>query len=171
MTDGFQPWLWRHRLFRPAVLLLALLVFLLAGAGTEAQRSEPAKALSKKLMCLCGCNQILGECNHIGCTVSTEMLNKLDERVARNEPADLILQSFVQEYGLQVLAEPPTTGVSRWAWLMPPLAWLAGVGILIAVLWRWRAVRAAPSARGPALSSEALARARQQAAQETETDF
>ncbi len=170
MTDVFQPRALLRKLSRPAVLL-GVLVFLLAVATAEAQRSEQAKALSKKMMCLCGCNQILGECNHIGCTVSTEMLNKLDARVARNEPADLILQSFVQEYGLRVLAEPPTTGVSRWAWLMPPLAWLTGVGILIVVLWRWRAARAAPLARGPAIAPEALARARQQAARETEADF
>lgn len=169
VTDIFLSRVLFRRLFRPAALLGALL--LLGGVTVEAQRSETAKALSKKMMCLCGCNQILGECNHIGCTVSTEMLNKLDERVARNEPADLILQSFVQEYGLRVLAEPPTTGVTRWAWLMPPLAWLAGIGVLVVVLWRWRAARAAPAASRPAVSPEMLARARQQAAQETETDF
>jgi cytochrome c-type biogenesis protein CcmH len=145
---------------------------LLMASASMAQRSEEAKALSKRLMCLCGCNQILGECNHIGCTVSAEMLRKLDERVARNEPGDLILQSFVQEYGVQVLAEPMSSGFSRWAWLMPPLAALAGISLVVVVLWRWRSDRQSPEqpVAQPRLSAEILARARRQADRDTEDE-
>ncbi len=145
----------------------------LTASPGQAQRSEEAKALSKRLMCLCGCNQILGECNHVGCTVSADMLRKLDQRVARNDPADLILQSFVQEYGAQVFAEPMASGFSRWAWLMPPLATLAGISLVVVVLWRWRTgrqPRGQPVAE-TGVTTDVLARARRQADQDTEEDF
>lgn len=164
----------RRRVVRRGLLYTALFAtaLLMVPAGM-AQRSEEAKTLSKRLMCLCGCNQILGECNHIGCTVSAEMLRKLDERVARNEPSDLILQSFVQEYGVQVLAEPMSSGFSRWAWLMPPLAALAGISLVVVVLWRWRSggQPQAQAAAQPRVSAELLARARRQADQETEDEL
>jgi len=120
------------------------------------------RALSKRMMCLCGCNQILGECNHVGCTVSTEMLKKLEARVAGNESDDLILQAFVQEYGPKVLAQPPASGFTLLAWLMPILALIGGSFVVRAFLLRWRH-QSAPAAGGPAVSAELLARAAEEA--------
>jgi len=150
---------------------LGVLVALLAPVAVRAQaQDELVRSLSKRMMCLCGCNQVLGECNHIGCTVSDEMMRKLRQRVARAEPADLILQSFVQEYGQKVLAEPPSSGFNRLAWVMPPLAVLLGLGLLMVMVRRWRAQSAQPLPARPRVSSELLARARRQAALETEDE-
>jgi cytochrome c-type biogenesis protein CcmH len=132
----------------------------------KAQQTERAKALGKRLMCMCGCNQILTACNHVGCTTSAEMLKKLDQVVARNEPDDLTLQSFVQEYGQQVLAEPPAKGFNRLAWFIPGFAFAVGLAIVLVVISHWR--RAAPAPARPEVSAELLARARRQADQETE---
>jgi cytochrome c-type biogenesis protein CcmH len=102
--------------------LLAPLLFaavLLLAPASQAQQTERAKELGKKLMCVCGCNQILTACNHVGCTYSHTMLKELDRAVARNESDELILQGFVQEYGPTVLAEPPAKGFDWAAWIVP----------------------------------------------------
>lgn len=153
------------------VALAALLLALFSPGSVYAQRSEEAKALSKRLMCVCGCNQILGECNHVGCTVSTEMLRKLDDRVARGEPADLILQSFVQEYGQHVLAEPMAVGFNRLVYILAWVVPLAGFVLVTLVVRRWRAARPAAAPARPRLPPELLERARQRAAVETEEDY
>lgn len=153
-------------------LLAAALLLSLAPAGAVyAQRSEAAKALSKRLMCMCGCNQILGECNHIGCTVSTEMLRKLDERVARGESPDLIRQSFVQEYGQAVLAEPMAEGFNRLVYILAWVVPLAGLVLVTLVVRRWRAARPAPAPAGPRVPRELLEAARRRAAADTEEDY
>jgi len=136
-----------------------------------AQQTERAKSLGKRLICMCGiCNQILTACNHVGCSVSTAMLKKLDQVVARNEPDNLTLQSFVQEYGEQVLAEPPAKGFNRVAWFIPGAAFGIGLVIVFIVIshWRHRAPLAPAGPTAANTSPELLARARRQADRETE---
>lgn len=120
------------------VALLAFGLFPFVWLPVQAQQTERAKSLGKRLICMCGCNQILTACNHVGCTTSTTMLKKLDQVVARNEPDDLTLQSFVQEYGVRVLAEPPAKGFSRLAWWIPGFALAIGLIIVLVVISRWR---------------------------------
>jgi cytochrome c-type biogenesis protein CcmH len=142
-------------------LVLALLVLPLAGQ----QRSERAKLIGKRLMCLCGCNQVLIECNHVGCSMSDGMIRQLEQRITRNEPDDLILQSFVQEYGERVLAQPPAKGFGLAAWVMPGLVTVFGVMVVLVVLSRWRRSAAQPAA---AVSPELLERARRELDEEGE---
>ena len=136
-------------------LLLLTLAF-----PVRAQQTERAKALGKRMLCVCGCGQILTECNHVGCTYSGQMLKELDERVARNEPDDLTLQAFVQEYGIGVMAQPASHGFGLTAWVMPFAVLLIGAWLAWAVIkrWRHRAV-VAPAAK---VSPELLARARRE---------
>ena len=46
------------------VALLSIAVIALMGAGDESARFND---LGHRMMCVCGCNQILLECNHVGC--------------------------------------------------------------------------------------------------------
>src|SRR5690348_15078381 len=89
---------------------LACLTAMLA-VPTAAQ-TERAKQIGGKFMCMCNCNQVLTQCNHVGCTVSTSMLKELDQRVTRGDSEAAITQGFVQEFGTQVYAEPPKSGIS-----------------------------------------------------------
>ena len=150
-------------------LLLFLILGLLVAPPASAQRTGRAKTLGKRLMCMCGCNQVLTECNHVGCSKSTAMLAKLDQLVARNESDDLTLQAFVQEYGALALAEPPARGFNLLAWLMPALALLMGLVLVRAVLLRWRhAPATAAAGMSAGVSSDLLARARLESDEETE---
>lgn len=157
-----------HTCFRPiigaAVAVLFLISVLLGYSLTvRAQETERAKTLGQKLLCVCGCNQILTACNHVGCTYSHGMLKELDDRVARNEPDDLTIQAFVQEYGQTVLAAPPTTGFNRAAWIMPIVVPLIALYLFFELVRRWRQRAATATASGPAISPELLARAQREA--------
>ncbi len=147
-------------------LALAALLLLVLLPG-YAQETETAKKIGKRLMCMCGCNQVLTACNHVGCTVSSQMLKKLDQRVTRNEPEDLTIQSFVQEYGESVMAEPPAKGFNLTAWLIPGFSMAIGMLIVCLIIVHWRR-RKAVLPTGPPISKEQLERARQLADRETE---
>lgn len=155
----------KRRRWVPA-LALATVVLLAAGL-LYAQSSERAKRLGGTMLCMCSCGQILTACNHVGCTTSSTMLKQLDQRVPVNSSDDLLLQSFVQEYGQKVLALPPAQGFNLLAWIIPGFAFGLGLLIVLTVIRHWRRVELAP-AGGPGISPEALDRARQQADRETE---
>src|ERR1700753_2222573 len=130
-----------------------------------------------KFMCMCGCNQVLTQCNHVGCTVSTGMLKQVDDAVTRGDSDDLITQNFVQEFGTKVYAEPPKSGLSLVAWMLPSIYLVIGTVLVIFVISRWRskvhgdfAAAGAGSSAGGArgISAAELERARQRVARETE---
>jgi len=147
-----------NSLIHRALLLGVALLLLTTPLSAQLSNDVRVKALGKRLMCMCGCNQLLGECNHVGCTVSTAMLKKLEERVGRNESDDLILQGFVQEYGAKVLAQPPASGFTLLAWVMPFAALIGGFFIVRGVLLRWRH-EPVPESAAPTASPELRARA------------
>ncbi|MGA8100984.1 MAG: cytochrome c-type biogenesis protein CcmH [Candidatus Acidiferrales bacterium] len=148
----------RSRSIRVAAVFFLLLPSL-AGVA-RGQSSDRAKRVGGKLLCVCGCNQILTACNHVGCTYSHGMLQEVDDRVARNEPDDLTIQAFVQEYGATVLAEPENTGFNRAAWIMPVVLPLLGIALVWIVVRRWRERALLVPAAG--VSPEMLARARRE---------
>jgi len=116
-----------------ALLALSVLVFL--GAGNNEGRFNN---LGHKMMCTCGCGQILLECNHVGCQSSDKMRNQLLAALDRGDNDDLILQGFVQEYGPTVVAAPSTTGFNRVAWVMPALALIFGMAFVVFVVRAWK---------------------------------
>jgi cytochrome c-type biogenesis protein CcmH/NrfF len=116
--------------------LIVLALFTLLGVGDENARFRD---LGHHLMCVCSCNQILLECNHVGCQYSDRMRNELAAAIDRGENDDLTLQSFIQKYGTTVVAAPSTKGFGRVAWIMPFAALLAGMGALVWIVRSWRA--------------------------------
>jgi cytochrome c-type biogenesis protein CcmH len=149
------------------VAFASMLAVLLMAFVAHAQQTARAKELGQKLMCVCGCNQILTSCNHVGCQYSHKMLQELDQLVARGDSDDLILQAFVQEYGPTVLSEPPTKGFNWMAWIVPIVAPLIALFAVWEVVRRWRQRAALAPASGPAISPELLARAKH----ESDEDF
>lgn len=167
-------------------LIAAFLVFGLTAASsmvvalsTPAQ-DDRAHQIGKKVKCMCGgCNDTASTCFHVGgafsgpCGTAKGMLKKIDQQVARGESDDLIVQSFVQQYGQVVLIEPPHSGIGRLAWAMPVLYLLAGGILVVFVISRWRkrpahAVQVAGASSMPGVSPELLENARRRVAEETE---
>jgi cytochrome c-type biogenesis protein CcmH len=90
------------------------------------------------MMCVCGCSQILLECNHVGCKYSDNMRGELMAALDRGDSDDLALQAFVQKYGTTVIAAPTTTGFNRVAWIMPYLALVLGLTTVVLIVRTWR---------------------------------
>lgn len=137
----------------------------LLGADPSGARFEN---LGHKLMCRCGCSQILLECNHVGCSYSEKMRQELTAALQGPDSDDLILQRFVQEYGGVVLAAPTNTGFNRVAWITPFAALGAGIFAVVWVVRRWRA-GGPPQPPGPTAGRTAEVDAfRERARKETE---
>jgi cytochrome c-type biogenesis protein CcmH len=116
-------------------LLLCVAVFALLGAGDPATRFTE---IGHQMMCICGCNQILLECNHVGCPDSDGMRNELMASVSRGESDSLVEQAFVQKYGPTVLAAPTTKGFDRAAYIVPPVVLILGFGLIVLVIRSWK---------------------------------
>jgi cytochrome c-type biogenesis protein CcmH len=145
---------------------LSLAVFTLLGAGDPASRFTE---IGHQLMCICGCNQILLECNHVGCPDSDGMRNELMAAVTRGDSDSLVEQSFVQKYGPTVLAAPTTSGFDRTAWILPAVALFVGFGLVVVVVraWKNRPVPAPADGVRPVRGAE-LEQFRDQVRQETD---
>ncbi len=116
------------------IACLGLLVFSLGSADPAARFND----LGHKMICQCGCNQVLLECNHYGCPVSPQMRAELQAGLDRGDSDSLVLQSFVQKYGAVVLAAPIRGGFDNVAWIVPIVAFLLGtLGVALAIQ-RWR---------------------------------
>src|SRR5580658_1836209 len=174
-----------RKMRRPGLLIL-LVALCFAGALPflsafgDAQQLDHTHQLGMKVKCMCGgCNDSAGGCYHVGgafsgpCDTALGMLKKIDERIAQGNSDDLIVQSFVQEYGQAVLTEPPHSGFGRVAWWIPALALIGGFALVLSVISRWRKhISPEPALAGasnaPRISAEQLDRARAQAARDTE---
>ena len=174
-----------RKIQRPAALILPLLLCCggalpLLSAFGDAQPLDHAHQLGMKVKCMCGgCNDSAGGCYHVGgafsgpCDTALGMLKKIDERIAQGNSDDLIVQSFVQEYGQAVLTEPPHSGFGRVAWWIPAVALIGGFALVLSVISRWRnrpptGPALATAGNAPPVSSELLERARARAARDTE---
>jgi cytochrome c-type biogenesis protein CcmH len=152
------------------LVMFAVVPLLITPAGAQ-QLSERAKQVGGKFMCMCNCNQVLTGCNHVGCSTSSAMLKELNVSLSRGDSEDAITQMFVQEFGTKVYAEPPKSGFSLVAWVLPSVYLFVGTGVVILVILRWRKhvpQQIAPAGGGPGISPELLERARAQVSRETQ---
>jgi len=143
------------------ILLLCCAVVLLMGADTKDARFE---RLGGKIMCSCGCAQMLLKCNHVGCPNSDRMIRELhaltgtatgitgpgdSSRIATLKPIDddeQVLQWFRQTWGVTAVVEPATHGFELLAWVIPFAALAVGLLLVVVIvrLWRSRHPQAAP---------------------------
>jgi cytochrome c-type biogenesis protein CcmH len=116
-------------------------------------------------------------CSHPGgdfsgpCPTAKAMLQEIDQRGSKGESDDQIMQALVKEFGSTVYAEPPKSGFSLVAWVMPTAYLVLGGLVVIFVISRWLKKGASEvgtgSAPAKAISPELLERARKLAEQET----
>jgi cytochrome c-type biogenesis protein CcmH len=116
-------------------LVLSTAIFLLLGASDPTPRFNE---LGHQMMCICGCNQVLLECNHVGCPASDGMRNELMASLDRGDSDSLVEQGFVQKYGPTVLAAPTGRGFDRTAYIIPFVALFLGFGLILMVIRAWK---------------------------------
>lgn len=144
-------------------LLLAVAVCFWTAAGSDSARFNN---LSHRLMCTCGCAQLLGECNHVGCTESGRERNELSAAIASGATDQQILNSFAAKYGLTALAAPPTKGFDLVAWIAPFAVFGAALLGTILLVRHWSLGRA--EAKAEVMTPEMIA-LREKIRRETET--
>jgi cytochrome c-type biogenesis protein CcmH len=114
--------------------LLAAAVCFSLGATDAGSRFN---SLNHRLMCTCGCAEILGECNHVGCPNSSGELDELRSGIADGQSDKEILNSFVVKYGAIVLAAPTGEGFDLVAWIAPFAVFAAALLGTILLVRRW----------------------------------
>ena len=130
--------------------LLAVAICFSLGASTPTARLN---TLSHHLMCQCGCAQMLGECDHVGCPDRDKELSELSAAIDSGLGDQQILDAFAQKYGETVLAAPRTTGFDLVAWIAPFAVFAAALLGTILLIRRWGGLGGGPpaaTAGGPA---------------------
>ena len=120
---------------RLVVVIGALLLGLLSALPVRAQ--SPVEDISEELLCQCGCNTLLSECRHAVCGSRDEMTALISQKLAQGQSKSEIIQSFVDQYGEQVLAVPSKRGFNLVVWILPFGALMAGGGVIYTLLRTW----------------------------------
>jgi cytochrome c-type biogenesis protein CcmH/NrfF len=140
-----------------AVEALALAVAICVSIGATDAGSR-FNNLGHRLMCQCGCAQLLGECDHVGCPDRGEEMSMLTTEIAAGETDKQILDDFSGKYGLTVLAAPPAQGFNLVAWIAPFAVFAAALLGTILLIRRWgglgRDAQAAAAMPAPANAQE-----------------
>ena len=124
---------------RSRKLTVLLFSALLVSAAVAAASSKPTvKSLGDALICQCGCNQTVNECNHLECPVRSQMRAMMAKEIAAGKGETAILQDFVLKYGVKVLASPPTQGFNITVWILPGIGLLLGLGLVVFIVRHWR---------------------------------
>jgi cytochrome c-type biogenesis protein CcmH/NrfF len=146
------------------LLILPLMAVLLMGADNQEARY---KKLGGKIMCTCGCAEMLLQCDHVGCPNSERMTHELRANVQTMSNDEAVLDWFRSTWGVVAVVEPRTHGFELLAWILPVAG--LGLGLLLVVLvirnWKMRPARLATADLNLAPDLEAL---RDRARRETE---
>jgi cytochrome c-type biogenesis protein CcmH/NrfF len=133
---------------------LALVICLSMAASDPKGRMD---ALSHRLMCQCGCAQLLGECDHYGCPDRDKELAELSAAIGAGQTDQQIFDGFVAQYGAVVLAAPTTHGFDLVAWIAPFAVFAAALLGTILLVRRWSGVSGAKAPADRASAASGLA--------------
>ncbi len=117
-------------------LSIILLIVLLSFSPARAN-AQTVTDLSKQFICQCGCTLVLANCTHVECYSREEMTTLIEQKLAQGQSEEQIIQSFVAQYGEQVLASPPKRGFNLVAWVLPFAAILVGGGVIYVAVKKW----------------------------------
>jgi len=96
---------------------------------------DEVNAIAKQLYCPVCENIPLDVCGTQACEQWRELIR---EKLTQGWTEDEIKEYFVLQYGDRVLAEPPRRGLNWLVYIVPPVAFLAGVFVLYRGIQSWR---------------------------------
>ncbi len=125
------------RRFRQLTLVFVLLcsVGQMMAADDDKARFEK---VGDKMQCMCGCNQMLLKCNHVGCPVSPVMIRDLQASIKTKSDDEEVLDWFRKNYGVTTVILPASHGFELTAWVVPPVILTLAIGLLILIISTWR---------------------------------
>ena len=128
-------------------LLAALLLSVRpAAAQAPTPSDDEVNRIAHQLYCPVCENTPLDVCPTEACRQWRDLIR---QQLSEGWSEDRIKQYFVEQYGARVLAEPPRTGLNWLAYVLPPLAILAGAFLLLRAMRAWTKARPAETAPAP----------------------
>ena len=146
------------------LLILPLMAVLLMGADNQEARY---KKLGGKIMCTCGCAEMLLQCDHVGCPNSDRMTHELRANVQTMSNDEAVLDWFRNTWGVVAVVEPRTHGFELLAWILPVAGLGLGLLLVVLVIRNWK-MRPAPVATADLTLAPDLEALRDRARRETE---
>jgi cytochrome c-type biogenesis protein CcmH len=114
-----------------AILALALTIPGMPGAADVEQE---ARTLEAMLIAPCCFTQ---QVSIHRSEAAEEVRRDVRRRLAAGETREAILAAYVQQYGAQILAEPPADGFSALLYLLPPIGFALSAGLVFAFVRRF----------------------------------
>ncbi|RMF00372.1 MAG: cytochrome c-type biogenesis protein CcmH [Chloroflexi bacterium] len=132
--------------FLTAALALLFAAGLLSATSALAQTPEPdfdaINRVAQKMNCPTCAGINLADCRTQTCAQWREQIGDL---LATGMSEQEVLDYFVNQYGTQVLQEPPKSGFTLTLWVLPVAMILLGAAILFFTMRKWTASRTAPA--------------------------
>lgn len=133
----------RLEVSRISVLFVIVVLASLALTGAaQAQDATPTiptddqvNAIARQMYCPVCENTPLDVCPTQACAEWRELIR---DKLALGWSEAQIKEYFVEQFGARVLAEPPRSGLNWLVYIIPPVAFLAGVLILYRAFRTWR---------------------------------
>ena len=121
-------------------ILGILLVFLSLSTGMASAQSptpsdDQVNAIARQLFCPICENIPLDVCPTQACHDWRELIRQM---LAAGKSEAEIKQYFVDHYGARVLSEPPAAGLNWLVYVVPPVAFCAGIFLLFMAFRTWR---------------------------------
>ena len=135
------------------LLLATLLVIPASAQGTNPPTDDEVNAVAKQLYCPVCENTPLDVCPTQACAQWRDLIRLM---LSQGKSEEEIKQYFVDNYGARVLNEPPRTGLNWLAYIVPPVAILAGGFFVFRAMRAWRKTATASPAAVAARSESAV---------------
>jgi cytochrome c-type biogenesis protein CcmH len=128
------------------------------GAGDSVTHSPPAaggaegaaglEAVTTKVLCPCGTcvNQTLHVCT---CGTAAGERDRIAAALSQGRSPEVIVEAYVEKYGLQILTTPEKKGFNLIGWLVPFIVTVIALGSLTLILRGWIRSPAESSAPAP----------------------
>lgn len=161
--SGPRSWAWQDNMkkWRNSFAILMMAGLCLAQTGDMVP--PEVRRVGDRLACLCGsCKNTVATCQMLGCHYTAPARTRISELHEKGQTDDAIVADFVDRQGKKALAAPPAEGFGLVGWIAPPVAALAGVGLIAWFIRRHRK----PLETSPELSEQEVARFSQAAEKE-----
>lgn len=166
----------------PLLLLLIVSSLPLLGAATDGSDTR-YNSIGHRMMCTCdvepaamgpkGCRQVLLECTHNSCEPSRRMRRELNAALLKGDTNDMVLNSFVKEYGTSVLVVPRMSDIPRRLWVLASVVLLVLAASIVFAFVRKQhsrpAMVATPRSDSPYIDPDLLRRIRESTSTDEET--
>ena len=133
----------KNRIIGLSFLVALLLAIFLIGTGAAQDASptpipisdDQVNAIARQMYCPVCENTPLDVCPTQACAEWRELIR---DELSQGWSEEQIKDYFVQRFGARVLATPPAAGINWLVYVIPPIAFLAGIFVLYRAFQSWR---------------------------------